>query len=156
MTDNVCVFFACANPDNMRIRVVINGFSDIRVREFSGAIKDCPGRILDQLGLRMEGTREYVISFICDYINWISEKYIDMEIFIEKQDLDALSIFQEMIEKYNCKWGDGKTKTLNLVRLSPAEYKSDAEENAEMIMHKILNFLNYHDDFKKINYTLFN
>ena len=156
MTDNVCVLFACANPDNTRIQVIMNGFSDIRVREFSGTIKDCPGRIIDQFGLTMEGTRECVISFLCDYINWISEKYIDMEVFIEKQDLDSLSIFQEMIEKYNCKWGNGKTKSLNLVKLSATEYKSDAEENAKTVLHKVQNFLIYHNDFKKINYTLFN
>lgn len=155
MTNNICMLFACTSPNDTIIRVIIHGFPDIQVvRKFSGTIKDCPGHIIDQFGLTVEGGEEYVVNILGNYITWISEIYPDMEMFIENGDLYTLNTFGHMINIPNHKWGDSKLKGLNLVRLNESECQNSTEEKARTFLHKIRNFLDYHDDFKRISYNI--
>jgi len=154
MTNNICVLFAGTNPNDTIIRVIIYGFPGIQVREFSGTIKDCPGYILDQFGPTVEGNEKYVINILDNYLTWISELYTDIEIFIESSDLYILNIFEYMVSTPDSKRGNRKAKSLNLVRLNASECQNSTEEKARTVLHKIRNFLDYHDDFKRINYNI--
>lgn len=158
MNNTVVLFFRDDLGDN-RIQAKIRGFGDIRVKDFIGIIlqnpnydpdHDFPGQVLDPIGLEVEGIREYVVNYLGDYLSWIAEFNQDMEIFVDRTDLDAIGLFQNMIETSNCKWGDPKSKTkfLNLVKLDTPRCKSSTEERVDMIFQKILD-----NDFTKIKFT---
>lgn len=152
MTKNPCVLFTHTDEfDNMKFQIVTNGFSDVLIREFSATIKCCPRKIIDQFGLTVEGFREEVIDFFHHYLNWISENYQDLEIFIGQDDLEALAVFKETTKIPNCKWEN--FNTINLVKIDNVMQNS-AIQNANQVLRKIANFDTFHNDFEKITYNL--